>query len=255
MQGLQHGSGARTVEGPLRSKLIFGVNGQPAEIPQTDRLERVRQPVSRCKSGVQGKIADIRHGRSRHAESQNELNAFRILMATARADAWQEQPFVLEYHAEEAKRRYTPDLLVAWGAHHEVVEIKEDRDAELPENQARFAFLRELLAEHGYQFRIWKKSEICAEPRLTNAGVILRYRCVQIQAPEHERIRRVFSSARELRLGTFCEISQIALQSVLRLVLDGTLQIDWWEPLSLESTVSILPLGRQVWPARSAGFS
>jgi hypothetical protein len=31
-------------------------------------------------------------------------------------------------------------------------------------------------------------------------------------------------------------------------VLDGTLHIDWWKPLSLESKVSITPIGRQVWP-------
>jgi len=73
--------------------------------------------VSRSKSGVQGKVADVIHGRSRHAESQNELKAFQILVATAHADSWQEQPFTLEYHHEGAKHRYTPDILVIWGAH------------------------------------------------------------------------------------------------------------------------------------------
>jgi hypothetical protein len=34
-------------------------------------------------------------------------------MATAHADSWQEQPFILEYYHEEAKHRYTPDLLIA----------------------------------------------------------------------------------------------------------------------------------------------
>ncbi len=116
-----------------------------------------------------------------------------------RADAWQEQPCFLEYHHEGAEHRYTPDILVVWGAHQEVVEIKEDSDAELPENQARFALIRELLAAHGYHFRPWKRSEICAEPRLTNASLILRYRCVELPAAEHERIRRTFSPTPELR--------------------------------------------------------
>lgn len=69
---------------------------------ELDRLRRVREPASRSKSGVQGKVADVVHGRSRHAESQNELRAFQVLMATAHADSWQEQRFVLEYHHEEA---------------------------------------------------------------------------------------------------------------------------------------------------------
>jgi hypothetical protein len=114
----------------------------------------VREPVSRSKSGVQGKVADVFAGRSRHAESQNELKAFRILMATGRSDAWQEQPFCLEYHNGGAQHRYTPDILIAWGAHQEVVEIKEDHDAESPENQARFTLIRKLLAEHGFCFRL-----------------------------------------------------------------------------------------------------
>src|SRR2546427_611104 len=81
-----------------------------------------------------------------------------------------------------------------------VGEVKDDAEAELPENQARFALIRGLLAEHGYHFRIWKKSEICAAPRLTNANLVLRYRCVAVPPSEHERLRRVFSSIPELRL-------------------------------------------------------
>jgi len=48
------------------------------------------------------------------------------------------------------------------------VEIKEDSEAESLENQTRFALIRELLAEYGFSFRVWKKSEICAEARLEN---------------------------------------------------------------------------------------
>jgi hypothetical protein len=51
-----------------------------------------------------------------------------------------------------------------------------------------------------------------------------------------------------MRLHAFRETPGIALQSVLRLVLDGTLHVDWWEALTLASRVSIIPIGRQVWP-------
>jgi hypothetical protein len=235
-------------EGSCRSKLTFA-HAEPLTEPLSlNRLGRVREPVNRSKAGVQAKVADVFGGRSRHAESLNELRAFRILLATAHADVWQEQPFVLEYHHEGKRHRYTPDLLVAWGAHRHVVEIKEDAEADLPENQVRFALIRELLAEHGYHFRIWKKSEICVEPRLANVGLILRYRSVEVPAPEHERIRRTFSASPNVLLRTFFETPGITVQSVLRLVLEGALHIDWWEPLSLDSPVSITPIGRQVWP-------
>ncbi len=112
-----------------------------------NRLRRVREPLSRSKAGMQGKVADVFSGRSRHAESLNELQAFRVLLATAHADGWQEQPFALEYHHDGKKHRYTPDLLVAWGSHRHVAEIKEDVEADLPENEERFALIRELL--HG----------------------------------------------------------------------------------------------------------
>jgi hypothetical protein len=127
------------------SRLIFA-GDRP---PQLDRLQRVREPVSRSKAGVQGKVADVVFGRSRHAESQNELKAFQILVATACADSWQEQPFTLEYRHAGAKHRYTPDALVVWGAHQTVVEIKEDKHAESSEAQAKFHAIEERLAEYG----------------------------------------------------------------------------------------------------------
>ena len=231
-----------------RSNLTFVADqGQP-ELIRFDQLRRVREPVSRSKSGVQGKVADVLHGRSRHAESQNELRAFQILMATALADSWQEQPFIHEYRHEEAKRRYTPDILVMWGSHREVVEIKEDKEAESPEHHSRFTLIKELLSEHGYHFRLWRKSEIYAEPRFTNSNLVLRYRCVAVPAAERERLRRAFASKPESDLRTFCETSGTSVQTVLRLVFDGTFHIDWWKPLSLDSKVGVAPIGRQTWP-------
>jgi TnsA endonuclease N terminal len=236
------------IEGPRRSKLTFVVSRDSTGCVEVDQLRRVREPVSRSKSSVQGKVADVASGRSRHAESQNELRAFQILLASGHADAWQEQPFVLEYHHDGKKHRYTPDVLVAWGAIQEVVEIKEDSEADKPENRARFALVRELLAEHGYSFRVWTRSEIYAEPRLANVGLVLRYRCVDVPAAERERIRRAFSSGAELTLRALSETPGMTAPAVLRLVLDGILQIDWWEPLRLDSRVSGTPIGRQIWP-------
>lgn len=95
--------------------VLTGVHEPSSKAVSIEDLSRVREPVSRSKSGVQGKVADVLHGRSRNAESQNEIKAFRVLAATARADAWQEQPFFLEYRCDGKRHRYTPDVLVAWG--------------------------------------------------------------------------------------------------------------------------------------------
>ena len=65
------------IEGPRRSILTLATRQEGSVALQVDGLRRVREPVSRSKSTVQGKVADVFAGRSRHAESQNELKAFR----------------------------------------------------------------------------------------------------------------------------------------------------------------------------------
>jgi hypothetical protein len=136
---------------PANSKLVFAmVHDQSAQAGSIKDLTRVREPVSRSKSGVQGKIVDVLQGRSRHAESQNEIKAFWVLAATARADTWQAQLFFLEYRGDRKTHRYKPDILVVWGSHLDVVEIKENREAELAENQEHFALISRLRNEDGY---------------------------------------------------------------------------------------------------------
>jgi hypothetical protein len=56
------------------------------------------------------------------------------------------------------------------------------------------------------------------------------------------------SQVPELPVRELCKVSNAAVESVLRLVLDGTLHVDWWEQLGLDSKVSIIPIGRQIWP-------
>lgn len=230
------------------SRLIFAADS--TAMPDVSQLRRVREPVSRSKAGIQGKVADVVSGRSRHAESQNEIKAWQIITATAHADSWQEQPFTLEYHEWGAKHRYTPDALVVRGADRVVVEVKEDKDAETPEARARFSVIRERLAEHGCQFRVWRSSEIRSEPRLANVALILRYRCVAVLPNDKAIILR--AAASEIELGCLCTSAGAQVHSVLRLVLEGSLHIDWWKPLGLRSTISTNPIGRQEWPAPSA---
>jgi hypothetical protein len=129
-----------------------------------------------------------------------------------------------------------------WGTHREAIEIKEDSEADLPENQLRFDLIRGLLAEHGYHFRLWRRSEICGEPRLSNASLVLRYRSVRVSAVERESIQLAFSSRSEVRLSMF-EGSPMVVRSILHLVLDGALHVDWWKPIDFHARVSVHPIG------------
>jgi hypothetical protein len=230
-----------------RSRLRFAIASPTTE---ATKLTRVRKAVSRSKAGVQAKVAHIAAEKSLHAESLNELAAFRVIIACSHADFCQEQPCVLEYRFAEKSHRYTPDVLLAWGTHFELAEIKDDAEAALPENQERFAAIKEALAEHGYAFRVWRRSEIIAEPRMSNVTLVLRYRTVEPSDLERERIRRAIQmdSNSSLTIGSLGEVSGISLQSILSLVLDGTLNINWWERLTLTSRIGGSPIGQQVWP-------
>lgn len=229
-------------------KLRFAESASDSDLNDISRLRRVREPVTRSQSGVRAKVADVLSGISRHAESQNELKGFQIIVATARADMWQEQPFTMEYRFNGAKHRYTPDILLVWDKYREVVEIKDDLEASLPENQKRFALIQELLSEEGYSFRVWRRSEIIAEPRLRNVGIVLRYRCIKVSREEQEAVRRIFSHTPRSTLRRFREGGERNVQSIFRLILDGSLHINWWEPLTLDSGVSTIPIGPRVWP-------
>ena len=48
-------------EGPSRGSLTFVASREPTESTYFNRLRRVREPVSRSKAGVQGKVADVKH--------------------------------------------------------------------------------------------------------------------------------------------------------------------------------------------------
>jgi hypothetical protein len=58
-----------------------------------------------------------------------------------------------------------------------------------------------------------------------------------------------YCGIRDCRLGSIRDMPGITVQSVLRLVLDGTLHIDWWRPLSWDSVVSTVPIGYQLFPS------
>jgi hypothetical protein len=55
---------------------------------------------------------------------------------------------------------------------------------------------------------------------------MLRYRCADVTPVEQENIRRAFAGDSKLRLRLVSEVHGITIQSVLRMVLNGTLHIN-----------------------------
>jgi hypothetical protein len=220
--------------------------GEPFDLGQ---ILRIREPITRSQRTFRGKVHDEAHGKSHHGESHNEVKGLVILVVCAHADTIAVQPFRLSYKFEGKSRRYTPDVLIVWGGEIWVVEIKDDKKAEAPHEKARYELVGSLLATHRIHFLVWKKSKICAEPRLSTARNVIRYQKCCVTAFERERIRLMFTATPVVALG---DLNDDDIRSVLRLVIEGTLHIDWSSRLSRTSWVSASPIGQQLWPSTRA---
>lgn len=219
---------------------------QPAEEPfDLRQILRAREPITRSKLTIRGKVPDKTHGCMHHCESHNEIKAAVILVAAAHADVLKMQPFELIYHNDGKKCRYFPDALLAWGNELWVVEVKDDKKADDPREKARYQVVADLLATHRIRFHLWKRSEICSEPRLSTARSILRYQNCPVSPMQREQIRARFSENPVISLGS---LTDDEIRLVLRFVVEGTLHIDWSSRLSRMSWVSVSPIGEQIWP-------
>lgn len=231
----------RTPSGTIRFKTAQAAN-EPFDLMS---ILRAREPITRSKMTVRGKVPDEAHHCMQHCESHNELKAAVILVATAHCDLLKMQPFELFYKHSGKTSRYFPDALVGWGNDLWAVEVKEDRNAEDKKNKERYALIGECLATHRIRFHLWRKSEICSEPRLSNARSILRYQKCKLPPFQRERIRNIFAVNPVLPLGSLADDD---IRSVLRLIVEGKLHIDWSSRLSRNSWVSVSPIGEQMWP-------
>lgn len=126
-------------------------------------------------------------------ESQLERDAIVLFETDPSIRTYSEQPFTLEYRHAGRIHHYTPDFKVKRQACRQIVEVKPDKEAALPENQERFALVAKLLLEHGYDFAVLTESEIRIQPRLANAKLLLRYRCTPVTDVVKERLRRLFT--------------------------------------------------------------
>jgi len=61
-------------------------------------------------------------------------------------------------------------------------------------------------------------------------------------------VRCALASVPETDLHSLGEITKVPVQSLLRLVIDGAVHIDWWRLLCSSAAVSTTPIGRQEWP-------
>ncbi|MDR3474366.1 MAG: TnsA endonuclease N-terminal domain-containing protein [Devosia sp.] len=154
------------------------------------------------------------------------------------------QPVTLYFDAGDARRRYTPDFLVAWSdGRQTLVEVKYRADlrARWAALRPGFAAARTWAREHGATFRIVTESSVRG-PRLVNAKRLIPLRA----APLDPTIcQTVLSTARSLTaptLGRLVEALPLeraqALSAVWRMLAHGLLAADMADVLNPQTPVS-----------------
>jgi hypothetical protein len=195
---------------------------------------RSRKVVSRSNARSAGKYPSWKMGRMMHWESNNELNAFRLLDCDPNVTSCSEQPCQITYVMDGVERTHYPDILVTMIGRKELWEVKPRSNALESDVIARVAFLLRVLPRWGYQYRTILAEDLAREPRLTNAKLLLSLGKRTVSDCEREDVRRVVAEQRALVWSEACsgKYGPRGREILCSLVLKGALAIDMNMPIS-----------------------
>ena len=207
---------------------------------------RSRKVVSRSSTRPKGKYPSWKMKRMLEWESENELNAFRLLDCDPDVTRFHEQPCQITYVLDGQSRSHYPDILVEKNGRMELWEVKPEPQAEQPDVVRRTALLIQELPLWGYAYRVVLAKDLAMQPRQANACFLLG---LGRRAPtdcDRELVRRTLNRHGSLLWSDACrgEYGPRGREILCSLVLRGVLTID----LNLQ----ISPTTRFV--ARKEGF-
>lgn len=188
-------------------------------------------------------------------ESSLEARAHLLLSVDHRVHSYVCQPPALHYwmpsgNGGQDKRQYTPDFVAL---------TKDDRLLVIDAKARRFAgdakwlkrepYIRETYrSDYAAEFIIWTETELCAEPRLTNARTMYRHRF----APKNRDIefalcRLLGTEGQTSTIGLLCddvsrelkcEISDV-FGSIMRMALEGWIELESSDSYKRETAVTL----------------
>jgi hypothetical protein len=169
-----------------------------------------------------------------HWESDNELNAFRLLDCDPDVNGFHEQPCEIQYVLNGQLRSHYPDILVEKNGRKELWEVKPESHASEPEVIARTNLLSQGLPQWGYTYRVVLARDLSIQPRQANACVLLGFGRRAATDCEQEFIRRTLSQHGSLLWSGACsgEYGPRGREILCGLVLRGVLTIDLNLPIS-----------------------
>jgi hypothetical protein len=195
--------------------------------PEPQQL-RSRKVVSRSRTRPAGKYPSWKMRRMVQWESENELNAFRLLDCDPNVTRFNEQPCTIMYTLDGQPRCHYPDILVEKDSRKELWEVKNEARAEELEVVSRTKLLTEELPRWGYTYLV------AMQPRLTNACILLGFGRSAVSDCEQEFIRRTLKQHGSLLWSDACcgKYGPRGREIFCGLVLRGMLTIDLNFPIS-----------------------
>jgi hypothetical protein len=201
--------------------------------PEPGQL-RSRKIVSRSSARPKGKYPSWKMKRLVQWESENELNAFRLLDCDSDVTRFHEQPCEVIYILDGQARSHYPDILVVKNGRKELWEVKSESEAEEHEIAARTALLAQGLPLWGYTYRVALSKDLAAQPRQGNACFLLGFGRRTVTDSEQEFIRRALIRHECLLWSDACrgEYGPLGREILCSLVLRGVLTIDLNSPIA-----------------------
>lgn len=205
--------------------------------PENNKL-RSRKIVSRSRARATGKFPSWKMGRMIQWESDNELNAYRLLDADPSVIEFYEQPLTINFVQDNTPHIHYPDVLVKWADHEELWEIKSPNDADKPEYLSRTQFLASALTEYGYDYKLINSDSFRRQPRLSNSITVLKFgRHPPLSPLLEENLRLIIAANGCISWGAILAgvMGKAGRQHVCRLFLEGRLFFDIENELSPET--------------------
>jgi hypothetical protein len=201
--------------------------------PEPGQL-RSRKVVSRSRARPTGKYPSWKMKRMVQWESENELNAFRLLDCDPNVTRFYEQPCQVMYVLDGRVKSHYPDILVEQNGGKELWEIKPESQAEKPAVATRTALLTQALPFWGYIYRVVLAKDLAMQPQQDNACFLLGFGRRAVTGFEQEFIRRALSRRGSLLWSDACsgEYGPRGREILCSLVLRGLLTIDLNLPIS-----------------------
>lgn len=225
----------RALSSELRAVEQWNTFAVPGDLNSSLRLQ-----FNRTRRGI-GHFASRKVALQMPFVSSLERDLLYLLEIDPEIRAYLTQPLSLRYRDGESVRSHLPDVLSLARDRETLIEVKYADEAALPEVQRRTQILKSGLARHGVAYRVLTEKIIRAEPRLTNARRLCRYRWItpdqHVLIPLQECLKRQGSlSIRDA--AAMYERTTEAATSILAAVLRGQLSVRQWADPMEDSVLS-----------------